>query len=258
MNFVAVWLSGLAGIAVLLTLAWLLSLRLKDASIVDIFWGMCFMTAAVVYAASTPDGDPARKALSLIAVLAWSARLSLHIGVRNWGKPEDYRYAAWRKQYGDAWWWRSALQVFALQGVLAWLISLPVAAAQYSTAPAGWIDAVAMVIWAAGFLFEAIGDAQLSAFRRDPANAGKVMQAGLWRYTRHPNYFGDAVQWWGQFGLALSAGGWWTVGAPILMTYLLLRVSGVAMLERTIKERRPEYAEYVRRTSAFIPRPPRS
>jgi steroid 5-alpha reductase family enzyme len=115
-----------------------------------------------------------------------------------------------------------------------------------------------MVIWAVGFLFESIGDAQLSAFRRDPANAGKVMQAGLWRYTRHPNYFGDAVQWWGQYILAFAAGGWWTIGAPVVMTYLLLRVSGVAMLERTIGNRRPEYAEYVRRTSAFLPRPPRS
>ncbi len=257
MEFVSVWLSGLVGIAVLMALAWLLSLRLGAARIVDICWGVCFMTAAALYAAGTPDGDPVRKALSLVAVLAWGARLSLHIGVRNWGKPEDYRYAAWRKQYGDAWWWRSALHVFALQGALAWLISLPVAAAQYSAAPPSWIDAAGMVVWAVGFVFEAIGDAQLSAFRRDRANAGKVMQRGLWRYTRHPNYFGDAVQWWGQYGLALSGGGWWTVGAPVLMTYLLLRVSGVAMLERTIGDRRPEYAEYIRRTSAFIPRPPR-
>ena len=119
------------------------------------------------------------------------------------------------------------------------------------------LDILGIAVWALGFFFEAVGDYQLTAFKANPANKGKVLNIGLWRFTRHPNYFGDATQWWGFYLIALAAGGWWTIFSPLFMTYLLLKVSGVAMLETTLKERKPEYAEYIRKTSAFIPMPPK-
>ncbi|TET54987.1 MAG: DUF1295 domain-containing protein, partial [Anaerolineales bacterium] len=155
------------------------------------------------------------------------------------------------------WWWFSFFKVFLLQGLLMWIISAPLLAAQTSAAPAQLtlLDYSAIVVWSIGFLFEALGDMQLATFKADPASKGRVLNTGLWRYTRHPNYFGEAVQWWGYYLLALAAGGWWTAFSPILMTFLLVRVSGVALLERTLKKR-PGYREYVETTSAFVPRPP--
>jgi len=242
---------GLIGFAV--TLVWLASLRLRNASIVDIFWGAGFVLAAGLYFWLTPHGYLPRKLLITALVSLWGLRLSLHILRRNWGQPEDFRYRKWREETGPAWWWQSYFRVFLLQGGLLWVISAPLLAAQ-AAAPARLtgLDLLGAGLWLVGFLFESIGDAQLARFKANPANRGKVMDRGLWRYTRHPNYFGDAAQWWGLFLMAAAAGGWWTVFSPLLMTVLLLRVSGVALLERSLSAR-PGYAEYAARTSAFFP-----
>lgn len=243
---------------VALTGLWLVSLRLNDSSIVDIFWSLGFILAAFVYAILLPAGSPDRKLLVLGMVTVWGVRLSMHLARRNWGRPEDYRYAAWREQYGASWPLRSLFQVFWLQAVLLWIVSVPVLAAQQSTAPLAILDLLGVAVWLVGLMFEAVGDAQLARFKADPANKGRVLDKGLWRYTRHPNYFGDAVVWWGIYLVALSAGGWWSFFGPLLMTFLLVRVSGVAMLEQDLKQKKPEYANYIRRTSAFIPMPPKS
>lgn len=258
MDFFPAFMTGLFFIWVSMTVLWLVSLVIKDASIVDIFWGIGFLIATLSYAANT-SGDPGRRLLMVGLVAAWGVRLAAHLARRNLGKGEDYRYAAWRKQYGDIWWIRSYFHVFLLQGAIMWVVSAPVLAAMVAPAPAApaFFDILGLGFWAVGFFFEAVGDYQLAAFKADPANKGKVMDRGLWRYTRHPNYFGDAMMWWGFYLIALGAGGWWTVFSPLLMTYLLLRVSGVAMLEGSLKQRKPEYAEYIRKTSAFIPMPPK-
>ncbi len=255
MDFLNIYLTGLLAILIAVTLVWLLSLAIKDSSIVDIFWGTGFVIVALVYAALTPDGAAPRKLLLLALVALWGLRLSLHIGARNIGKPEDFRYAAWRTQYGSRWWWRSFFQVFLLQGLLLWIISAPLLAAQISPQPAalGLLDGLAVLVWIIGFAFEAGGDWQLRQFKRDPNNRGKVLDRGFWRYTRHPNYFGDAVQWWAFWLIAVAAGGWWTVFSPLLMTFLLVRVSGVAMLEKTLADSKPQYRDYIARTPAFFP-----
>jgi steroid 5-alpha reductase family enzyme len=186
-------------------------------------------------------------------------RLAGYLARRNIGKGEDPRYVAMRRHYGASWPLRSLVQVFVLQGVLMWLISLPVQAAERSSGggPLGWSDALGAALTLTGVAFEATGDAQLARFKADPANRGKVMDRGLWRYTRHPNYFGDFLVWWGLYALAVASGNAWTVLSPALMSFLLLRVSGVTLLEKSMRAR-PGYDDYVRRTSAFFPWPPRA
>lgn len=259
MAFWGPFLTALAVILLYMVLAWVLSVRLKDSSIVDIFWGLGFVVSAWVYHALTPDGAPARKALLLTIVTIWGLRLSLYILWRNWRKPEDARYAKWRQETGPSWWWRSLYRVFLLQGALLWIISAPLLGAQLSATPSRltWLDLAGLVVWAVGFFFEAVGDWQLARFRADPANKGRVLDRGVWRYTRHPNYFGDATQWWGYYLIALAAGAWWTIFAPALMTGLLLKVSGVALLEKNLTATKPQYADYIARTSAFVPLPPK-
>lgn len=242
----------------LMTLLWLASLKLKNSSIVDIFWGAGFVIAAWVYFALTPEGYLLRKLLISLLVTIWGLRLTGHILRRNWGKPEDFRYQKWRNENGEKWWWKSLFQVFLLQGFLMWAISMPLLAAQYKGVPARLtvFDILGVILWLIGFTFEALGDHQLSKFKADPTNKGKVMDKGVWRFTRHPNYFGDSAQWWGYYFIAAAAGGWWSFFSPILMTLFLLKVSGVALLEKTM-ETRPGYKEYMARTSAFIPWFPR-
>jgi steroid 5-alpha reductase family enzyme len=198
--------------------------------------------------------------LLLAIVTLWGLRLSLYILWRNWGKPEDFRYAKWRAESGGRWWWKSFFQVFLLQGLLLWIVSAPLLAAQLGPDAKSltWLDGIALGVWLIGFFFESVGDFQLARFRADPTKKGTVLRSGVWHYTRHPNYFGDAAQWWGYFLLALAAGGWWTIFSPLLMTTLLLRVSGVTLLEQTLKDSKPGYREYVESTSAFIPWFPRN
>ncbi len=231
---------------------WLVSLPIKNSSIVDIFWGLGFVLVAWLSVWQQPASDRARLITALVSL--WGVRLAVYLAWRNLGKGEDARYTAMRTRHGAAWAWRSLPIVFLLQGVLVLVISAPVQFAIGHGGQLGPFDGLGAGLVAIGVGFETIGDLQLAAFKR--THTGQVMNQGLWRYTRHPNYFGDAVTWWGLFTIALGAGGWWTVFSPVLMTTLLLRVSGVTLLEKTMKKR-PGYEEYVRRTSAFFPWPPK-
>jgi steroid 5-alpha reductase family enzyme len=238
---------------------WLASLALRDSSIVDSFWGVGFVAIMLSVAAAVPGSLAPRAWLLGGLVAAWGLRLSHYIFWRNRGKGEDYRYRMWREEAGAAWWWRSFFKVFLLQGVVMWLVAAPVVAAVGATPqrPLNWIDGLAVAVWLLGFVFEAAGDWQLSRFKRDAANKGRLFTGGVWRYTRHPNYFGDAAVWWGHFLVAAASGAWWTVFSPALMTFLLVRVSGVAMLESAMRDSKPGYREYIETTSAFFPLPPR-
>ena len=196
-----------------------------------------------------------RALLLLTLVTVWAVRLSLYITWRNWGRGEDYRYQAMRRGFGPHFTLTSLFVVFGLQGLLTWLISLPVQVVMTVVAPPlGWLDAVGIGLWSVGFVFESLGDWQLARFKANPANAGRPLDLGLWRYTRHPNYFGDALVWWGFYVVAVSSpGGVWTIVSPIVMTYLLLEVSGVSLLETHLRRSKPGYEDYVRATSAFVP-----
>lgn len=253
MNFLTLFLYSGIAILVMMVLLWLLSLVFKNASIVDIFWGIGFVIVTWL-AFSLGAGYIPRKQLVAVLVTIWGLRLALHIGIRNWGKPEDFRYAKWRQDNGSRWWWFSFFQVFLLQGVLMWIISAPLIAAQTSGYPViiTPLDMIGVVLWLIGMFFEALGDLQLMLFKANPANKGKLLTTGVWRFTRHPNYFGESALWWGYYIIALVSGSWWTVFSPIIMTWLLLRVSGVAMLERTMKLK-PGYEEYMKNTSEFFP-----
>jgi len=260
MGFLELYGLGALIILALMTLLWLASLALRNSSIVDIFWGPGFVVANWVYFALTPAGFPGRKWLIGILVTIWGLRLGSYILWRNWGKEEDFRYRKWREEAGGKWWWQSFFKVFLLQGLLLWVISAPLLAAQRGATPARLtvLDCVAIAVWVIGFFFEALGDLQMARFRGNPANKGQVLDTGVWRYTRHPNYFGDATQWWAYYLIAAATpGGLWTIFSPLLMTALLLRVSGVALLEKTLQETKPQYREYVETTSPFIPWFPR-
>jgi steroid 5-alpha reductase family enzyme len=234
---------------------WFLSLVLKNASIVDIFWGLGFVIVAwfTFYRA---EGYLGRKLLICALVTVWGLRLAIHIAGRNLGKGEDRRYQAWRASYGPKFWWVSLFTVFGTQGILLWVISLVTQAGQISATPHKlvWVDALGLLVWAVGFFFEAVGDWQLRRFKANPENRGKVMEQGLWAYTRHPNYFGECLMWWGLFLIALAApGNIWTIISPLTITILLLKVSGVTLLEKSITETRPKYRDYMESTSAFVP-----
>ena len=252
-------LAGFALIAVLAVLTWIASLVRRDASLVDRTWSLMIAGPTLVYAAQASWTGP-RGVAVLALVVAWGVRLSAYITWRNWGHGEDRRYQQIRARNQPNFALKSLYLIFALQMVLAWIVSAPTLAALAGGHAFGPLDVLGVVVALAGFLFEAVGDAQMAAFKGDAANQGQVMDRGLWKYTRHPNYFGEALFWWGVWLLALGAGGAaaiWTVLSPLLMTVLLLKVSGVAMLEKDIGERRPAYRDYIARTNAFIPGPPR-
>lgn len=254
-----VWLAGLGAVLALMTAVWVASVVRRDASLVDRVWGLAFVVAAWTYAA-LGDGDPARTALALTLVTVWGLRLSAYVTWRNWGEGEDKRYQAMRQRGSVSFAARSLVTIFWNQAVIAWLVSLPLLAATTRPSPDGlvWLDWLGLAVWAVGLVFEAGGDWQLSRFLADPANRGTVMDRGLWRYTRHPNYFGDATVWWGYFLVAAATGAWWAVAGSALMTVLIVKVSGVALTDKQMeKSSREGYAEYVRRTNAFFPGPPR-
>lgn len=237
-------------------IAWPWSIALRNVSFVDSLWSLFFVVAAAVYYLYLPEPGP-RAGLVLALVALWGVRLSAHITWRNWGHGEDHRYQKIRQNNEPHFALKSLYIVFLLQAALAWLVSLPLLGAMASPAPMAWLDRVGILIFTIGLFFESVGDWQLARFKADPANKGKVLASGLWRYTRHPNYFGDFCVWWGFYLIALSSGAWWSLPAPILMTFLLLKVSGVSLLEKDIGERRPAYADYIRRTNAFFPGLPR-
>jgi steroid 5-alpha reductase family enzyme len=255
MSFLEIYSQGFIVIMAMMTLLWIISIFIKNVSIVDSFWGIGFVLAAISYYLNT-EGHFARKELVVGFVLIWGLRLSIYLGWRNWGKDEDYRYQQFRKNYGaHRYWWFSFFQVFLLQGFLSWLVSVPLLAAMYymPNTPLNYIDYIAVVLWIIGFLFEAGGDFQLAHFKGNPENKGTLLQNGFWKYTRHPNYFGDATVWWA-FGLfSIAVGNYVSLLGPILMSWLIIKVSGVAMLEKTLKNSKPSYKEYIEKTNAFFP-----
>lgn len=250
-------LGGLALIAALALLTWIASLVQRDVSLVDRMWSLMIAGPAIVYALQT-SWTGTRAVATLALVVAWGTRLAAYITWRNWGHGEDRRYREIRARNQPNFAFRSLYLIFALQMVLAWIVSAAPLAALVGERAFGPLDVLGIAVALAGFLFEAIGDAQMAAFKADPSNKGQVMDRGLWRYTRHPNYFGETCFWWGIWLIALAAGGAaaiWTVLSPLLMTLLLLKVSGVALLEKDIGERRPAYRDYRARTNAFMPGP---
>lgn len=255
-----VWLVGLGTVSAMMLATWVASLVRRDASLVDRVWGLAFVVLVWTYAIAAATWSP-RAWLITALVTVWGLRLSIYLTWRNWGHGEDPRYQAMRRKRPDTFAVRSLFTVFLLQGLLAWIISLPLLAATAYDQPEGliWLDLVGIGVWAVGFYFEAVGDWQLTRFLADPANRGRVMDQGLWRYTRHPNYFGDTVVWWGFFLVALATGAWWTAVGSAIMSVLIVKVSGVALTDRNMarKSKREGIEEYVRRTNAFFPGPRR-
>jgi steroid 5-alpha reductase family enzyme len=243
---------------VAVTLLWRVAVRRRDVSVIDLFWGAGFALVAVL-TLLLPGGEVGRQALLAALTCGWGLRLAVHLSVRAAGRGEDPRYTAMRARVrGDFDRW-ALVRVFWLQGLLIWLISAPVQVGGTLAAADDpwWPAAAGAALWLLGFTFEAVGDAQLAAFKRDPAHAGRVFDGGLWRYTRHPNYFGDACVWWGLYLVSCThPAALATVPAPALMTFLLVRVSGKALLEDRLRRTKPGYAAYVARTSGFLPRRP--
>jgi steroid 5-alpha reductase family enzyme len=249
-------LQGLAFTLVLMAAGWVAGVMKRDVGVVDALWGPAVAGAGVTYLIAGP-ATGARGGLAVALAVAWALRLSAHVLRRNHGKPEDRRYREIRARNEPGFWWKSLYLVFGLQAVLAWIIGLPLYGAVTSSAPLGALDALGAALVAFGLAFESVADWQLLRFQRQGGAERGVMDRGLWRYSRHPNYFGECCLWWGLWLVALAGGAWWTAIGPALLTFLLLRVSGVALTEKDIAGRRPDYRDYVRRTSTFLPRPPR-
>ena len=256
----AVFSMALAALPVLLGLglaAWAIATARRNVGLVDVFWPLFFLAAAAAYALAAPAIGP-RAWLVVALVSLWGLRLSGHLAARNWNAPEDRRYRAIRERNEPGFTCKSLYLVFGLQAVLAWLISAPLIPAITSPNPLGVLDIAGAALVVFGIAYESIADLQLARFLSRAGSSGGVMDRGLWRYSRHPNYFGESCAWWGLYAIAIGAGGAWTVFAPLLMTFLQLRVSGVTLLEKDIGERRPAYRAYARRTNAFLPGPPRA
>ena len=249
-------LYGLAAILALFTILWLVSLRLDNSSIADVAWAPGIVLIGLTYY-FTSDGFPLRAYLTLALAALWAIRLSSHLFVRMRLLGEDFRYVRWRDEY-DHWWLVSLFKVFLLQAVVAWVVSLPLYFAIVSVGPREltMFDYLGVLLFAAGLVIEAIADEHLRRFRANRANRGKVLDTGLWRYTRHPNYFGESLVWWGFGMIGLATGGLPGLVGPLVLTYLLIYVSGVALLESTLIEKQG-YIQYVGRTPAFLPLPPR-
>ena len=239
------------------SLWFLVALGLRRNDVADVAWGGGFIILALVgqFAAAAVSN---RGILVLALLTIWGLRLSLHIGLRNQGKPEDPRYRKWREEWGAHATVRAYFQLFLLQGLLIVVILIPVTyILAHRSSGLTWLDALGAVVWLVGFVFEAVGDLQLARFKKDPGNRGRVITSGLWKYTRHPNYFGEVTLWWGVWLIACSApGGWKTVFGPATITALILLVSGIPLLEKKY-EGNLEFKEYQRRTSAFFPLPPK-
>lgn len=256
MTLSALMLLAAAVIAIHMLGFWLASLPLRDVSIVDIGWGLGFVLVGwVVFFTAEATGPSTHLLLAMVTV--WGVRLAAYLAWRNHEQPEDRRYARMRHKHGDRFWWISLLTVFALQGVVMWIVALPVIVGLWKSAelsPTSWLQWIGVFVWLVGLVFEAGGDWQLARFKSKAENEGEVCNTGLWRYTRHPNYFGDFCIWWGHWFVSLTS--WataWTIISPLVMSALLMKFSGVGLLEHDITDRRPDYAEYKRQTSTFFP-----
>jgi steroid 5-alpha reductase family enzyme len=250
------WTWSLLAVLTVSILTWLVSVVRRDVSIVDSMWSLMILLCLLFYTLLAENNGP-RTSIVIALVSLWAIRLSLHITIRNHGEPEDRRYQEIRRNNQPFFEWKSLYIVFLFQGLLAWVVCLPVVAAVSGQTPPGPLDFAGIALWLIGMTFEVVGDYQLMRFRSSERSKNDVLDTGLWRYTRHPNYFGEAVIWWGFYLFAVSAGAWWTLFAPLMMTFLLLRVSGVALLEKDIAGRRPAYRDYIRRTNAFFPGRPK-
>ncbi len=247
-----IWISA-SVILAYYTILFMLSIVLKDNSIADIAWGPGFIIVALTLFLISGEYTLGQILVTtLIAV--WGIRLGIRILVRNWGRGEDFRYQAWRKQWGKYFFIRSYLQVFLLQGFLLLLIISPVYIINaYGRGSFSWLEGVGITIWIVGFFFEMVGDYQLDKFLKNPATKGGILDSGLWKYTRHPNYFGEVTQWWGIFLLGLGLPyGWYGVVGPITITFLILKISGIPMLEKAMSQN-PAFLPYKQKTSVFIP-----
>lgn len=259
LSFIHMSLWNLAAVMAFMLMVWLLSLAKRDAGIADIFWGLGFILVAWI-SFFLGGGQGIKSFLVATLTTLWGVRLSMHLFARNWGQPEDRRYQNMRASHGERFWLVSLFTVFLLQGVILWTVSLVLQAVMHGEAPAQitWLDTLGLLFWTTGFLFETVADRQLARFKSRPSNRGKVMDRGLWAYSRHPNYFGEALIWWGFYLMAFhQENNAWLIVSPLLMTLLLLKVSGVTLLERNMEERRPQYAAYKKQTSAFFPWFPR-
>lgn len=235
----------------LAVVTWGVSLMQRDASLADRVWPLFMMVAAVVQALATPPTGASAAMLAL--VLVWGTRLCAHITWRNWGHGEDRRYAAMRERHGSVFDLKSLYLVFGLQAVIAWVLCVPLFAGIGVVLPWGAWPLAGAALAAFGIAYESLADWQLAQFVRNPANRHSVMNRGLWRYSRHPNYFGESCVWWGLGLMALPASNGWSLVSPLLLTFLLIKVSGVSLLEQDIEERRPGYRHYVENTPAFFP-----
>lgn len=247
-------------VVLVMVVVWAFSTRIRDVSIVDIAWGVDGALIAVVTFFLAQGALPRRLLLTGMAGL-WGIRLAFHIGLRKRGKGEDFRYAAMRAEHGDSFPLRSLFTVFLFQALLIWVVTLPVQVAQAPESPPGLtpLDLAGIALWVLGMAIEIVADRQLKGFLAEPGNRGRVMDRGLWRYSRHPNYFGESLIWWGIFlAAAATTVGRMTFLSPLLLTFLLMRVSGVPLLEEALAERREGYREYMQRTSSFFPWPPRN
>lgn len=252
------WLAPLPALLGLAVLGWGVATIRRNVGLVDIVWSLFFLLVAGWHFAGL-ESPTSRAVLALVLALVWGLRLAAYLAARNWNAPEDHRYVAIRARNEPGFVFKSLYLVFGFQALLALLLSLPLAAAVRASDPVLGVAGIAgAVLVVAGLVYEAVADAQLAAFRRDPANRRAVMDRGLWAHTRHPNYFGEAVVAWGFYLLAVDAGAAWTLFAPVGMTLLLMRYTGVGLLEQDIGQRRPGYAAYVARTNAFFPGPRRA
>jgi steroid 5-alpha reductase family enzyme len=234
-------------------ITWVVSVFKSDVSIVDSMWSILILSGGGIYMTMLAPKAGLREIIVMLLLIFWALRLTIYITHRNWGEPEDYRYQNIRARNQPNFKWKSLYLVFIFQSILAWTISISLVPIFSTQSSFGWLDITGLAIVLFGITFETIGDWQLASFKKNPANIGQVMNAGLWRYTRHPNYFGEFCVWWGFYLISCSTGGWWTIFSPLLMSILLIRISGVALLEKDITERRPAYREYINRTSAFFP-----
>lgn len=251
-----IYLYGLYAMLAFAFAGWLVSLYRNNVTHVDSMWSLFFVVAGFTYASEIASLNT-RSLIVLSLLTLWAVRLCVYLTWRNWGPHEDHRYAAIRSNNSPDFAFKSLYIIFGLQAVLAWIISLPVLGALNSTAPINILDMIGIALLCFGLVWETLADSQLSAFKAKPENKSKVLNSGVWRYSRHPNYFGECCVWWGFYLIALAAGAWWAIPSALLMTLLLLKVSGVSLLEQTITERRPQYADYIRTTNAFIPGRPK-
>ena len=245
----------MAAVTAMMLIGWLISLLYRNVTVVDSLWGLGFILVAWLTSLAS-NGFGGRNTLLAILVTLWGLRLSIYLSVRNWGKGEDPRYGSWRKKSEDKFWLVSLFKVFILQAIFLWVISLVLQIGQLAGEPAAftWLDFIGAAVWIVGFVFESAGDWQLARFKSDPANRGRVMNKGLWAYTRHPNYFGESLVWWGFFLVTLSTpGSWWTIISPIIITAVLLKMTGIPLTEKALIENRPGYGDYIKSTSAFVP-----